>query len=405
MTRQPAPREKVQRTFDRKDASYCVYEFYPQSSRFEYHVRGAQARYVSRITLQGYSSFPVGLFLYKSGYGFSNKGVFLLQRLKSELGGAMPVTLVITSKGSPSIVRRATVTTVTLVHDDVRALLVKLGRLNEDRNSELRAEVASFLSTKFPKQLKLGAATFDDYRPGEVAALLRRSRVSEKLNDEDIQALTDLYPQLITSSFKRKSTHAEKDKLLRASKTTTDRLFLDDVIKEFEAKLRKSKVGEEDWQVFLRDKVFRFLASYVTTIDKENVSLDISYPDFVMVDVYGFIDVFEIKRHDTVLLNFDKSHDNYYWTPEVAKAISQIENYIDAVIRNAPEYVRLIKKRKTVDIKVVRPRGYIIAGRLSDLKTADAAEDFRMLSTALKNISFILYDELLERLKNLRSKL
>ena len=32
-------------------------------------------------------------------------------------------------------------------------------------------------------------------------------------------------------------------------------------------------------------------------------------------------------------------------------------------------------------------------------------EDFRKLGTSLKNISFILYDELFERLKNLRAKL
>jgi Domain of unknown function (DUF4263) len=108
--------------------------------------------------------------------------------------------------------------------------------------------------------------------------------------------------------------------------------------------------------------VFPFLVSYVTVIDKQNVSIDVSYPDFVLVDVYGFIDVFEIKRPDTALLAFDKSHDNYYWKPEVVKAISQIENYIDAVLRNAAEYTRSIKRKKHVDIRVVRPRGYIVAG-------------------------------------------
>jgi hypothetical protein len=58
-----------------------------------------------------------------------------------------------------------------------------------------------------------------------------------------------------------------------------------------------------------------------------------------------------------------------------------------------------------VDIKVVRPRGYIVAGASQQFKTEKEFEDFRKLSASLKNISFILYDELLERLKNLRSKL
>jgi len=105
------------------------------------------------------------------------------------------------------------------------------------------------------------------------------------------------------------------------------------------------------------------------------------------------------------LLAFDKSHDNYYWKPEVAQAISQIENYIDAVIRNASEYVRSVKRKKHVDIKVIRPRGYVVAGNSKQFKTEKELEDYRKLGSSLKNINFILYDELLERLRNLRSKL
>jgi IMP cyclohydrolase len=53
------------------------------------------------------------------------------------------------------------------------------------------------------------------------------------------------------------------------------------------------------------------------------------------------------------LLAFDKSHDDYYWKPEVAQAISQNENYIDAVTRNVFEYVRSVRRKKHVDIKVI----------------------------------------------------
>ncbi len=124
-----------------------------------------------------------------------------------------------------------------------------------------------------------------------------------------------------------------------------------------------------------------------------------------MVDVYGFIDIFEIKKHDAKLLAFDKSHENYYWKPEAAQAISQIENYIDEVARNADEYVKAVKRKKHINIRVVRPRGYIIAGTSKQFNDEKESEDFRKLSNSLKNINFILYDELLERLKNLRSKL
>jgi hypothetical protein len=124
-----------------------------------------------------------------------------------------------------------------------------------------------------------------------------------------------------------------------------------------------------------------------------------------MVDVYGFVDVFEIKKHDTPLMSLDDSHDNYYWKPDVVKAISQIENYIDEITRNADDYIRAVKRKKSVDIRVVRPRGYIVAGTSKQFKNKKESGDFRKLGCSLKNISFILYDELLENLKNLRSKL
>ena len=235
---------------------------------------------------------------------------------------------------------------------------------------------------------------------------MRRSKVAQKLNEEDLQGLKDFFPKIFETSLKgkKKGVRTERDALISNTKKVTDRIFLDDVIKEFEVRLKK-KTSEEEWQKFLKDKVFRFLSSYVTSVDKQNVSIDVSYPDFVLVDVYGFIDVFEIKRHETSLLAFDKSHDNYYWKPEVAQAISQIENYIDSVIRNAAEYTKSVKRKKHVDIKVIRPRGYIIAGNSKQFKTEKEMEDFRKLGVSLKNISFILYDELLERLKNLRAKL
>lgn len=406
------PKKAVKRTheipikhFDPKDPSVLVYEVYPRSKKTIYYLRGSQAKDFGKITLEGYEELPSGLYLYKSGYGFGKKGTFLLSAVKKYIAGKRPAALVISKRNTKSISGTNPIT-ITLPYGAVHNLLVRLGRINEDNNNELREATASFLSTKFPKRVKTGSATFDEYQGGEIASILRRSKVAQKLNEEDLQGLKSFFPTIFETSLKgrKKSVRAERDALIRNTKNVTDRIFLDDVIKEFTLRLRK-KTSEEGWQKFLKDKVFPFLASYITSIDKQNVSIDVSYPDFVLVDVYGFIDVFEIKRHDTALLAFDQSHDNYYWKPEVAQAISQIENYIDAVIRNSAEYAKSIKRRKHVDIKVVRPRGYIVAGDSKQFKTEKEMEDFRKLGSSLKNINFILYDELLERLKNLRAKL
>jgi hypothetical protein len=401
-----AARPEISRKhFDPNDPSVLVYEVFPRSKRTIYYLRGGQAKNFDNITLDGYEELPSGLYLYKSGYGFGRKGAFLLSAIKKYIGGSKPVQLAI-SKNKEKSIKGGRRLTVTLTHDEVHNLLVRLGRINEDNNNELRDAVASFLSTKFPTRVKVGSRTFDEYQGGEIASILRRNKVAQKLNEEDLRGLKSFFPKIFETSLKGRTrgVRTERDALIRDTKNATDRIFLNDVIKDFEARLKK-KTSEEHWQRFLKEKVFPFLVSYVTSIEKQNVSIDVSYPDFVLVDVYGFIDVFEIKRHETDLLAFDTSHQNYYWKPEVAQAISQIENYIDSVLRNAPEYTKAVRRKKHVDIRVIRPRGYIVAGTSKQFETEKEMEDFRKLGSSLKNISFILYDELLERLKNLRARL
>ena len=389
------------------NSGFCVYEVYRKSNKTIYYLRENKAKQVSKITLDGFQGLPAGLHLNKKGYSIGKKGVFLLLALKEHIAPNKILDLTISAKKLKKISKGVHKVSVILPFIDVKNLLIKLGRINEDSNNELRGAVASFLSTKFPKHIKISTEDFDEYSAGEMAALLRRKKVAQKLNEEDLESLNKFFPKIFEGSLKgkKKGVKIERAKLIRNSKITTDKIFLDEVIKEFEANLAKSSISENDWQKFLGEKVFRFLANYVTSIEKQNVSVSVSYPDFVLVDVYGFVDVFEIKKHTTPLLSLDEDHDNYYWRPDISKAIAQIENYIDEIVNNSDDYIRAVKRKKSIDIRVVRPRGYIIAGTSKQFANKKESADFRKLGSSLKNINFILYDELLENLKNLRSKL
>ena len=399
--------ETPEQHFASDKPTFCVYEVYRKSNKTIYHLQDGKAKTIPDIVLDGYCGLPSGLYLNRNGYGFGKKGVFLLSALKDHFAPNKKLELTVTSKQTKKIEKSATKVHVTLPFQDVKNLLIRLGRINEDSNTELRGAVASFLSTKFPKQIKISTEDFDEYKAGEMAALLRRKKVAQKLNEEDLVALNQFFPKIFEGSLKgkRKGVKAGRASLINSTKSITDKIFLDEVIKEFESMLLKKTTSENDWQKFLSEKVFRFMANYVTTVEKQNVSVSVSYPDFVLVDVYGFVDVFEIKKHTTSLLSLDTSHDNYYWKPEVAMAIAQIENYTDEIVRNADDYIRAVKRKKSIDIRVVRPRGYIIAGTSKQFANKKESADFRKLGTSLKNINFILYDELLENLKNLRSKL
>lgn len=387
--------------------TFCVYEVYRKSNKTIYYLEDVKAKQLSKITLDGFQGLPSGLYLNRNGYGFGKKGVFLISALKENLAGTKILELTVSSKKPKKIVKSVGKVSIILPFVDVKNLLVKLARINEDSNNELRGSVASFLSTKFPKDIKISTEDFDEYKAGEIAALLRRKKVAQKLNEEDLESLNNFFPKIFEGSLKgkKRGVKAGRAALIKNTKTITDKIFLDEVIKEFEANLAKKTISENDWQKFLSEKVFRFLANYVTTIEKQNVSVSVSYPDFVLVDVYGFVDVFEIKKHDTPLLSLDEDHDNYYWKSDVSKAIAQIENYTEEIVRNSDDYIRAVKKKKGIDIQVVRPRGYIVAGTSKQFGNKKEAADFRKLGSSLKNINFILYDELLANLKNLRSKL
>jgi hypothetical protein len=63
-----------------------------------------------------------------------------------------------------------------------------------------------------------------------------------------------------------------------------------------------------------------------------------------------------------------------------------------------------IRKNKGVDINIVRPRGYIVAGLRSQLTSAKMKDDFRILCDSLKNVDVILYDDILESLETFVSR-
>lgn len=119
-----------------------------------------------------------------------------------------------------------------------------------------------------------------------------------------------------------------------------------------------------------------------------------------LVTFDGFLDILEIKKSSTVLLKEDTSRSNFYWDTEISKAIIQVENYIENVSKNAESVRGYIKDEYQIDLKVVRPRGTILAGEYKIFTTQKQKDDFRLLTQANKNINFVTYDELVTRLEN-----
>jgi hypothetical protein len=140
---------------------------------------------------------------------------------------------------------------------------------------------------------------------------------------------------------------------------------------------------------------------YIRPIEKMNVAIgNTKFPDFALVTHDNYLDILEIKKPDTPILRADTSRGNYHWDTEISRAIIQVENYLEHITNNAAQVRCFIKDSYGLELKVVRPRGFILAGNSGEFSLQKQRDDFRLLSHGLKNVMVITYDELLTRLEN-----
>ena len=210
-----------------------------------------------------------------------------------------------------------------------------------------------------------------------------------------------------TSGSKVPGTLKAKDKLqvIYNSLDAGRKVYLEKVLLEFRRKLNRQVQNENIWQRFLSEHILILRNTYGEVLEKESVTLQGKFPDFMLIDPYSYLDIYEIKKPTTTLLRHDRSRDNYYWDVELSKAISQVENYLHQVQRNSDGLINDIRRNKGIEVSIVRPRGYIIAGMREQLKTPKMLDDFRILNESLKNTDVIFYDYLLQNLETFISRI
>jgi hypothetical protein len=226
--------------------------------------------------------------------------------------------------------------------------------------------------------------------PGTVAALLTPDIVP-KLSTADRKALNDFLPPYLAS---------ESIGAVNLVKAAAEIQSLNELARTMEEAMGELK-SEQWWQSFIRSNVLLIQQGYIMAIEKMNTAIgNTKYPDFFLVTHDSYLDILEIKKPSTGLLKHDGSRDNYYFDPEVSRAIIQVENYISMVTEHASDVRSYILDTYKIDLKVVRPRGIILAGDTRSLDEQKQKDDLRLLSQGLKNITIVTYDELLTRLKN-----
>ena len=274
----------------------------------------------------------------------------------------------------------------------VRISAATIARMNSEsfsRTRDIKNDIISRnLALLFPSYFTGSPRSV--FVPGTVAALLRKEIVP-KLSTADRTALKEFLPTYLAS---------ESVGAVNLVKAAAEITSLSELARTMEEAMGETR-SESWWQTFIRSNILLIQQGYIMAIEKMNTAVGgTKYPDFSLVTHDSYLDILEIKKPNTGLLKHDEGRDNYYWDPEVSRAIIQVENYISMVTERAPDVRSYILDTYKIDLKVVRPRGIILVGDARLLNEQKEKDDLRLLSQGLKNITVVTYDELLTRLKN-----
>ena len=170
-----------------------------------------------------------------------------------------------------------------------------------------------------------------------------------------------------------------------------------------------SKSIEKDFQKTIQDILLLLYPKYILCTREVKVfGVDghDKQPDFMLVDINGFIDILEIKTPYVQILTKQASYrNNYVPVREFAGAIQQIEKYIFCLATLEKNKECVFKKLNTllpddVNPKIVNPQGILLLGRSCDFNEQQK-QDFELIKRQYKNIADIMtYDDLVQRLKN-----
>lgn len=377
-------------------AKSSLYAEYDGNKNWKYYM---QQFIVPYIIFEGYSVSDFPPHVYRSGIGFTNgfTNIFV-SGINAFLGkkDALCIEELYIKKGADTTIRKIPNKGYKLVlgESDFEELFTAVGVGKQFGNRMSQNAVSEFFHKKFPDK-----SQYKEENRGKELKRIFLSAMDESvvglLTKEELTKVEEFYEKIL-------GTTGNKHNFLQRNFLKVSECNLENILSEFEKHLANNP-KEQTWQTFFEKNIFIFDSRYTNFISKQSIKPGRrSEPDFLVYDIYGYIDIYEIKKSNVPLLQYDKSHDNYYWSSDVSKALSQLENYIFDCSQNRLSIERSLKEEKGLDLKIIRPKGVLVIGSRSNLENDRMEKDFEVLRSSLKNIEIVLYDEMYDRLKNLK---
>lgn len=365
------------------DKNKKVVKFYPNDSQF----------FVDHITFKGFKTIPDELS--ENGYFKSGMGYYFNKHFKD-----YDISSFTIDRNQDSSFRKSSGKyKVIMSYASFKNYKENMTNIINESKSMKAMTSLDFLAQEYPKKYISNGESAKS-RASKVIKNLSKD-IIKYLSQDDINLLGDIYSLSVKEKYKSKNHRYE---LISKSKIKMDYIAIDEVIDEFQTNLDKD-ISESQWGKFLQKNLYLIESKYIHIISELNLSLATwRKVDFGLVDIQGYLDIFEIKKSSTKLLNPKEDRGNYFWHTDAIKAIMQAEKYLYAAERKAATLVEDIKREKDIDVKVIKPRAVLIIGSSNQLDNYKKKQDFRILCNSLKNIEVILYDELLDRLRNQKNK-
>jgi len=261
---------------------------------------------------------------------------------------------------------------------------------------------SSFLNSRFPKefdydkgrvtegQLKKIDKNFSQVLQG-LSYKAKNKKILIRQTTETIQGLKE----------QKKILKSEIEQLEELQKSSNIALF-QNRIKELEDRLQLTKQyaetkGKNSWQSWIYRNNWLLGIQYQQPIEKQNINLSGSMPDYLFPTIDGFLDILEIKLPSNDVVIGDSSRPgSYRWCGETNKAIGQVVNYLNDIERLQLELSRAIKREYGWDVFVIKPRAFIIVG-IKDGWNEARKEALRKLNYSLHGIEILTYTDLIQR--------
>lgn len=293
-----------------------------------------------------------------------------------------------------------------------RLASVNYGKDAKEKKTSIEKGEFSFLIDRFNLQTKRNKKDFEKYLDKEdisqvaifTEELIKKEVFSDdflrKLNDYFIKEKLEDIINLGKEILNLKST----DLTTTSAQKVIGILGLDNI----------SQL-ENLWQKYFEKYLLYLIFSYkkiFPKIELKNIDGDKKYPDFIGINHYNGLDIIEIKTHLKNALVWDRSHQNFYFSPETSKAIVQTMNYLDAI--NQERFKNERDKNGITSFtdkeNLYHPRGIIIISSKEKLTTKKGEDeklnrDFTKLRNSLHNIEILTFDEIIniadEYIKNI----